>query len=119
ASRISHWLPEFSYDDKGNWIEYAYKEENLDNVPGDLHEHNRRNRTALLTNKYLKQIRYGNRRPYDAALDRPVDSPAPVDGEHFFSIVWDYGEHNLERPTPLPESGRQWAHRPDAFSSYR
>ncbi len=35
-AHIFEWLPEFSYDDKGNWIKYEYKEENLDNVPNTL-----------------------------------------------------------------------------------
>lgn len=117
--RISHWLPEFSYDDRGNWIAYEYKEEDLENVPRELSEANRLNRTAPFTNKYLKQVRYGNRRPYDATSGRPEDPPPPRDREHFFSIVCDYGEHNPERPTPEVERGQKWHYRPDAFSSYR
>ena len=37
-TRVFQWLPEFSYDDKGNWIKYDYKEENLDNIPNEPHE---------------------------------------------------------------------------------
>jgi len=117
--RISHWLPEVSYDDRGNWIRYEYKEENLDNVPHELNEYNRRNGTALFTNKYLKRIRYGNRHPYDATSGRPEDPPAPTDTEHFFTIVWDYGEHDLARPTSAGEPEQGWTARPDPFSAYR
>ncbi len=35
-------MPEFSYDDKGNWIKYEYKDENLINqlinVPNEVYE---------------------------------------------------------------------------------
>lgn len=119
ANRISHWLPEFSYDDKGNWIKYEYKEENLDNVPDVLSERNRRNGIARFTNKYLKRILYGNHIPYYAATDQPFDPPPPGDAKHFFTVVWDYGEHDLVKPTPEEVPGQKWSYRPDAFSSYR
>jgi len=118
-ARISNWLPEFSYDDKGNWIEYEYKDENLDNVPNELCERNRRNGIARFSGKYLKRIRYGNRRPFYADSSQPFDPQSPINAEHFFTVVWDYGEHNLARPTPDEEPGQKWSYRADAFSSYR
>jgi RHS repeat-associated protein len=119
AARVLKWLPEFSYDDTGNWIKYEYKEEDLDNVPDEVYERNRRNGIARFTNKYVKRIRYGNRRPYFAAANRPFDPQPPVDAEHFFTVVFDYGEHDLPAPTPEEELGQEWSYRADAFSSYQ
>jgi RHS repeat-associated protein len=116
-TRIFQWLPEFSYDDKGNWIKYEYKEENLDNVPDDLYEKNRKNGTAGFTNRYLKRIQYGNRVPYYADADTPYNPRLPTGEEYFFEVVFDYGEHDDSIPTPAED--RLWAYRPDAFSNYR
>ncbi|MGD2087635.1 MAG: SpvB/TcaC N-terminal domain-containing protein [Candidatus Aminicenantes bacterium] len=124
-TRIFQWLPEFSYDDKGNWIKYEYKEENLDNVPDELYEKNRRNGTAGFTNRYLKRIQYGNRKPYYADADKPYDPQPPDNNEHFFEVVFDYGEHDDSIPTPTddlvpnPTKDRLWDYRADAFSNYR
>ena len=119
AARIFQWLPEFSYDDTGNWTKYEYKEENLDNVPNEIYERNRRNGIAKFTNKYLKRVRYGNRRPYFAAANQPYDPQTPVDAEHFFMVVFDYGEHDLAKPTPDEQLGQDWSYRADSFSSYQ
>jgi hypothetical protein len=43
ATHIFEWLPEISYDDKGNCIQFFYVAENLTNVPPLLHEGNRLN----------------------------------------------------------------------------
>lgn len=118
-TRIFQWLPEFSYDDKGNWIKYEYKEENLDKVPDELYEKNRKNGTAGFTNQYLKRIRYGNRKPYYADADKPYDPQPPINHEHFFEVVWDYGEHDDKVPFPAEVPGQLWDYRPDAFSNYR
>ena len=118
-TRIFQWLPEFSYDDKGNWIKYEYKEENLDNVPNALHEKNRWNGTAKFTNKYLKRVKHGNRFPYYADPARPYDPQPPAQNEHFFELVFDYGEHDAATPTPDEVVNQLWNYRPDAFSHYR
>ncbi|KHE91886.1 MAG: Mono(ADP-ribosyl)transferase SpvB [Candidatus Scalindua brodae] len=118
-ARIFQWLPEFSYDDKGNWIKYEYKEEDLDNVPNTLHEKNRWNGTAKFTNKYLKRVKYGNRFPYYADPTRPYDPQPPAQEEHFFELVFDYGEHDAATPTPDEAVNQSWEYRPDAFSHYR
>ncbi|MCC6463227.1 MAG: hypothetical protein IT260_22350 [Saprospiraceae bacterium] len=108
-TRIFQWLLEYTYDDKGNYAEYRYKAENLDNVPSVLHEKNRRNGNAPFANLYLKQIRYGNLTPYYAG--------APLPDRFLFEIVLDYGEH--DRDTPTTRETAQWPARPDAFSDYR
>ena len=70
--------------------------------------------------RHLKRIAYGNRTPYfvDEA-DRRTPAPAPA-GEFLFEVVLDYGEHDPDaarRHRPAP--GREWAARPDSFSTYR
>ncbi len=117
--RVFQWLPEFSYDDKGNWMRYEYKDENLDNVPDEIFESKRREGLARFSNKYLKRVKYGNRRPYYADPARPYDPPAAADPEHFFELVFDYGEHNELIPLPQEDAELKWAYRADAFSTYR
>ena len=118
-NRIFQWLPEFSYDDKGNWIQYEYKKGNDENVPNVLHEKNRLSGIAQFTNAYLKRVRYGNRTPYYANPDLPYDPQSPTDPEHFFELVLDYGEHDATTPTPSETAGQPWNYRADPFSTYR
>lgn len=118
-NRIYRWLPEFSYDDKGNWIKYEYKKEDLENVPHTLHEKNRLNETAPFTNTYLKRIGYGNRHPYYANETSPYNPPPPANDAHFFDVVFDYGEHDPSDPSIDESDELSWKDRADAFSSYR
>ena len=119
--KIFAWLPEFSYDDKGNWILYEYKAENLENVANDLHERNRHNGNARFTNRYLKRVKYGNRLPYYATQAYQPIFPG-ADEAYFFELLMDYGEHfdpNEADSIPAFEEIQSWLARPDAFSSYR
>ena len=123
-SRTFKWLPEFSYDDRGNWVTYEYKQEDLANVPPVLYESRRRNGLSLFSNVYLKKIKYGNHRPYFPPAADAFNPPLPTDTTHFFEVILDYGEHRAndlltegEPPSYAPQ--RQWSYRPDAFSSYR
>ncbi|WP_221633180.1 SpvB/TcaC N-terminal domain-containing protein [Microcystis aeruginosa] len=121
--RIFSWLICETRDDKGNAVLYDYKSE--DGVGVDLglaHERNRGDRTDLrrTANRYLKSIRYGNRTPLlDATGHRPrfltqddIDSAGWM-----FEVVFDYGEHGANAPTPA-DSG-DWDYRNDPFSTYR
>jgi hypothetical protein len=106
---IFSWLLEETRDDRGNVIRYEYKAEDLDGVPrwaAEAHRHD--GRSAVTANRYLKRILYGNK----AGVANPT-SPA----DFHFEIVFDYGEHDEEEPTPT-DAGT-WAVRQDAFSSYR
>jgi hypothetical protein len=102
-TRIFSWLLDFSFDDRGNAISYVYKAEDDRNVP-DVASEASRTRTA---NRYLKQVRYGNDRPYDGT----------VPDQWCFELVLDYGEHDLAEPTPAEQA--TWPARPDPFSAYR
>jgi RHS repeat-associated protein len=108
--RVFSWLICESYDDKGNAVVYGYKAENDDGV--DLAAAHERNRTAgsRSTNRLLKRIKYGNR------VSRLVE-PDLSQADWMFEVVFDYGDHDADAPTPT-ESG-QWSIREDPFSSYR
>ncbi|MEL6721059.1 MAG: SpvB/TcaC N-terminal domain-containing protein, partial [Bacteroidota bacterium] len=117
AEKIFQWLPEFSYDDKGNWIQYEYKTEDLKNVPNLLHEKNRLKGIASFTNQYLKRIRYGNQKAYYADPNLAYDPQNPTDESHFFEVIFDYGEHSNAQFPHL--ANEDWQYRSDAFSNYR
>jgi RHS repeat-associated protein len=126
-SKVFQWMPEFSYDDKGNWMQYNYKKDsnintdgtlNTDSViPNHLYEKNRKSGLAAFTNSYLKSVTYGYKNAYYALSSRPYDPQLPDDDTHFFELVIDYGEHDPLSPTP--EEVNPWNYREDAFSSYR
>jgi RHS repeat-associated protein len=126
ASRIFTWLICETRDDKGNVVLYGYKPEDGSGVDlGRACERNRGDRgdARRSANRYLKQIRYGNRGPLlDDRGRRPrflTDLPASqVDNAGWmFEVIFDYGEHDADAPTP--DDTGVWDHRDDPFSSYR
>lgn len=119
AGRVFRWLPEFAYDNRGNWIAYEYRTEDGAGQPDTAAEANRRAGRALFTDLHLKRVRYGNHTPWfpDPAL--PYDPPAPDDPMCHFEAVFDYGEHDPAVPLPQAAVGQDWDWRTDAFSSYR
>ena len=117
TSRIFSWLICESHDDKGNAIVYEYKKEDSDGInTAQAHERNRTS-TSRSANRYLKRIQYGNRAPYFPVLS-PTAGPALQPSEWLFEVVLDYGEHDLEKPTP-DDSVQPWPVRLDPFSIYR
>ncbi|MFT3750674.1 MAG: SpvB/TcaC N-terminal domain-containing protein [Agriterribacter sp.] len=124
-TKIFKWLPEFSYDDKGNWIMYKYKEdsnvtpEQRDLIPIELHEQNRKNGNALFINRYLKRISYGNKLPYYIDQNHIFDPQPPVHSEHFFEVVFDYGDHDELKPSCTENKTFDINnYRSDAFSDF-
>ena len=118
-TRIFSWLICESYDDKGNIIGYGYKDENSNHV--DLSQVHERNRTpdTRKANRYLKRIRYGNHTPYSPKLTETASWPTlPPDNKWYFEVVFDYGEHDVDTPTPTGEIA-PWPRRNDPFSTYR
>ncbi|HKM53948.1 MAG TPA: SpvB/TcaC N-terminal domain-containing protein, partial [Isosphaeraceae bacterium] len=131
---VFSWLISESYDDKGNAIIYEYAAENDHGV--DLTAANERNRVRT-ANRYLKRIRYGNRRPL--LLDPAVPSfrqphtgrPDFDTAEWMFEVVFDYGDEHYQQEPPdeegrifvrastAPATGHCWPARKDPFSSYR
>ncbi|WP_437996746.1 SpvB/TcaC N-terminal domain-containing protein [Sorangium sp. So ce185] len=103
--RIFSWLLEETRDDKGNVVAYAYKAEDLTGVARDeAAESHRHAGRAAVANRYLKRVRYGNTVPGDAESS-------------LFEVVFDYGEHDVEAPTP--QESASWPVRQDPFSAYR
>jgi RHS repeat-associated protein len=123
STRVYRWLISEMRDDRGNAVLYEYKPE--DGVGVDLaqaHERNRGDRDdpRRAANRYLKRIRYGNRTSLlDAIGQRPVTlTDAQIsDADWMFEVVFDYGEHDSDAPTPQ-EVG-DWGYRMDPFSTYR
>ena len=121
-SHIFSWLICESHDDKGNVIIYCYKEENSERIFEDANSQvvtkayeNNRSDTSRSTNRYLKRIRYGNRTPYFP--ESVVATPPSESDQWLFELVFDYGDHHLDVPTPTEKT--KWPCRNDPFSSYR
>ena len=114
-SRIFSWLICESYDDKGNVISYQYKDEDSSGV--DVTAANERNRTGLTRSarRYPKHVFYGNRTPYFPDLTKAA--PVSLPDDWCFQVVFDYGEHDPQNPTP--QDAGQWTSRLDPFSTYR
>ncbi|HYM60376.1 MAG TPA: SpvB/TcaC N-terminal domain-containing protein, partial [Thermoanaerobaculia bacterium] len=116
-SRVFRWLPEWSYDDKGNCVEWSYKAEDLANVPDAVEERNRRSGLAPFANRHLKRIRYGNKAPYFADPTKPFTPDAPSDPHYLFDAIFDYGEHDDAAPSFAEP--HTWPCRFDPFSEHR
>jgi len=109
-TRVFKWLICRSHDDKGNAISYEYLPEDGKGV--DLtaaHERHRRVADRQV-NRHLKRIKYGNR-------NSVLTNPDPSTPDWMFEVVFDYGEHDPQTPSPSAEG--EWLCRADPFSSYR
>ena len=136
-ARIFSWLICETRDDKGDAVLYRYKAEDGHGV--DLTRAHERNRGApddprRGANRYLKRVHYGNRIPLlDADGCRPrfldraqIDAQIAAAG-WMFEVVFDYGEHDADAPTPREDGRvdtagvplRPWPARVDPFSSFR
>ena len=124
--RIFTWLICETRDDKGNAVLYDYKREDgvgVDHMRACEHNRGDRNDARRNANRYLKRIRYGNRGPLlNNAGNRPrflTDLPAlqVQNAGWMFEVVFDYGEHDANRPTP--HDAGLWTYRNDPFSFYR
>ncbi len=122
-SHVFQWLLEASYDNKGNLIIYEYKQEDTAGVAPSLpQEKNRLANSKSYTHRYLKRIKYGNTKTYKA---KPGEEDYTKlffskerDKDWLFQVVFDYGEHHRDKPTPYAEV-QPWVHRADAFSNFR
>jgi RHS repeat-associated protein len=120
---IYSWLISESRDDRGNAIRYRYKAD--DGAGVTLSRPCERNRGAAndparTTQRYLKRILYGNRKPLlaaDGERPRVVPSADWAAAQWLFEVVLDYGEHDADAPSS--SEAAPWNYRPDPFSSYR
>jgi RHS repeat-associated protein len=110
-SHIFSWLICESYDDKGNAIHYEYVSEDSTQVGFSQANEANRNDKSRSANRYLKRIKYGNRTPRE-----PGENLAQRTN-WLFEVVFDYGEHDTDKPTPNDDG--EWLCRHDPFSSYR
>jgi RHS repeat-associated protein len=110
-TRVFSWLICESHDDKGNDIFYKYKPEDDANVdPTAPYERNRLT-AQHFTQRYLKNIRYGNSTPRETGEDLAQRT------DWLFEAVFDYGEHDLAAPTTAEVN--TWPTRQDPFSLFR
>ncbi len=116
ATKIFKWLPELSFDDRGNCFEYEYVQENFLNVQKSLYEQNRLNNFSPCINTYLKRIRYGNTNPYSGNESTVYDPPTPLDAGYMFETVFDFGDHDQNIPTPT--ANKDWLCRLEPFSDF-
>lgn len=141
SARIFSWLICQSHDDKGNVVVYSYKPEDSarifeDAAGNSLSKAHERNRTddSRSAQRYLKRIRYGNRKPYLPELKENKPWPELPGGKDeegseywLFEMVFDYGDHDTDAPKPNDDAVKNadgslkysWKARPDPFSSYR
>ena len=100
-SRIVQWLICQTYDDKGNVAVYLYVPDNGFGVDTSTAWEANRRASARETNRYLKRILYGNVSPYLPKL--AVDKEDPLPSTWIFELVFDYGEHSAQYPSPRPD----------------
>lgn len=101
-NHIFSWLICKTFDEKGNITLFDYKEEDNQNLPANLSEFRRKKNQQ--SQKYLKQISYGNDTPF-------------TESHFLFKVVFDYGEHDTNNPKISEDN--IWKVRQDAFSNYR
>ena len=112
---IFSWLVTQMYDAHGNALVCTYKQEDSSNV--DTTQASEAHRSAQ-ANTYIKTVRYGNIVPNrNATTWTPFSAATLPTSSWKFSVVFDYGEHDLLNPKPN-DTGL-WACRQDAFSTYR
>ena len=94
-NRIYEWLPEFSFDDKGNCTQFIYKPEDGKGLDAGLIHNNNRLKDGEITyaNLYLEKVVYGNKTPY-----KKFNDPFPPEADYLFQTVLDYGEYDSHSP---------------------
>jgi RHS repeat-associated protein len=118
--RVFSFLICLTFDDKGNAVQYEYA---IDDFAGinraAAHEANRSDLDRR-TQRYLKYVRYGNTQPYFPDW-LPDGQGTPVPNNWHFQVVFDYGDHRPDAPTPTrdPAVDPAWPLRPDPFSVFR
>ena len=110
-TRVFTWLICESYDDKGNAIFYKYKPEDDANIDRAAPYERNRLIAKQFAQRYLKNIRYGNRTPRKPGEDLTLRT------DWLFEVVFDYGEHDAAAPTT--EEVQTWPVRQDPFSLFR
>lgn len=118
AKCIFSWLPSESFDNRGNAMIFQYKAEDTANVDTSLPHETGRSVASRSAHRYLKTIRYGNQ---VANRDPKTWVPTPAallpDSTWCFTVLFDYGEHDINNPNLVETS--TWSCRLDPFSTYK
>ena len=130
-TRVFQWLPELSYDDKGNAVLYKFKVEDGTGYGAALYDANRfsPDQKPLFTNYYLKRVYYCSKTPFLLKTSTPLDlyyTTNPTTEDFWMELVLDYGEHGTP-PSDIQGAAvvqytdlTPWlGDRHDAFSIYR
>jgi RHS repeat-associated protein len=113
--KVFRWLLEATFDDRGNVTWFEYQAEDTANVPHSrVEEKTRLADPQSFANRYVKRIHYGNRAPL-ATTDPTADDLGAL--TWLFEVVFDYGEHDANVPTP--DVAQAWPCRQDPFSSFK
>jgi hypothetical protein len=83
-TRIFSWLICETYDDKGNAMLYEYVAEDGKKI--DLSKANERNRLRI-ANRYVKRIKYGNRRPLLLDITNPSFRKPHTESQIFRQLI--------------------------------
>jgi RHS repeat-associated protein len=119
-ARIFSYLIQLSFDNKGNAIQYEYLPEDSAGVDASSAHEANRTVASRRSQRYLKFIRYGNVAPYFPDWS-PAGVPTQIPQNWHFQIVFDYGDHRANNPTPVRNAALDpvWRPRLDPFSTYR
>ncbi|AEE53362.1 SpvB/TcaC N-terminal domain-containing protein [Haliscomenobacter hydrossis] len=129
-THVFQWLPELSYDDKGNCVLYEFKVEDGAGYGTELYDANRftPDQKPLFTNRYLKRVHYCPKAPFlpkTAVLDELYHTTNPAAHSFWMELVLDYGEHgslpsDIQGTAVVQHTALiAWPGRHDAFSTYR
>jgi RHS repeat-associated protein len=112
GKKVFEWMLCKTHDDKGNICLYNYKKEDFTSIPDKANEKNRLNQCTQL---YLKEVWYGNKKPYY------LGDSIPEQTDFLFRVVLDYGEHDTSEPVikDIHLEKNKWTCRKDPFSTYR
>ncbi len=101
SNRVFKWLPELSFDNKGNVQRYNYVTDSSSAiVPGLLHERNRINGLSPFTNTYLKNVEWCNVVQYFPSHDyEPSFLISGADPDYKMVGVLDYGNYDAGAPS--------------------
>ncbi len=110
--KVFEWMLCRTHDDKGNVCIYNYKKEDFVGIPKKANEKNRINNCTQL---YLKEVWYGNKKPYY------LGDLLPASADFLFRVVLDYGEHDTAESITkdIYLEKNKWTCRKDPFSTYR
>ena len=136
--KIYQWMPEFTFEPRGNVLTYVYKKDygkdildNKDKAPSIFESHRKGfNQDAYQI--YLEKIHYSNKQAVVShhqlysvldTLSTYQPQTAAFENLFLFSVVFDYGElgkeNRLNENIYAETTNQNWASRTDPFSSYK